>query len=100
MSCGHNRHALKSKWEGFAMVVNYAETNETLVTSAEQTPSGEVSGGTGGHVPMERETATTALSLPYNPVTGLFPLLEGPEYESFKEDIRTHGQHVPIWIYQ
>src|SRR5262249_9059568 len=37
--------------------------------------------------------------MPFDPVTELFPPLEGPEYESFKDDIRAHGQLVPIWVH-
>jgi hypothetical protein len=38
--------------------------------------------------------------MPFHPVAGLFPLLEGPEYEALKEDVRAHGQHVPVVTFQ
>src|SRR5262249_23590998 len=38
--------------------------------------------------------------IPFPPVAGLFPLLEGPEYEALKEDVRDHGQHVPVVTFQ
>jgi hypothetical protein len=36
----------------------------------------------------------------FHEVTGLFPLLEGAEYEGLKADILTHGQHVPVVTFQ
>jgi ParB-like chromosome segregation protein Spo0J len=38
--------------------------------------------------------------MPFHPVAGLFPLLEGPEYEALKADILTHGLHVPVVTFQ
>jgi hypothetical protein len=38
--------------------------------------------------------------MPFHPVAGLFPPLEGPEYEALKADILTHGLHVPVVTFQ
>jgi len=39
------------------------------------------------------------LHLKFHPLTELFPQLEGKQYEDLKEDIRKHGQLVPILIH-
>lgn len=38
--------------------------------------------------------------MPYHPASEIFQLLEGEEYEQFKEDIRVNGLLVPILTYQ
>jgi hypothetical protein len=46
------------------------------------------------------ETTHQRIDYPYHPVTQLFPLLEGPAFESLKKDIQENGQLVPVWIHQ
>src|SRR4051794_29046298 len=38
--------------------------------------------------------------MPFHEAANLFPLLEGPEYEEFKEDIRVNGQGEDITTYE
>jgi hypothetical protein len=37
--------------------------------------------------------------MPFHPATGLFPLLEGPDSESFRADLQANGQLVPVETY-
>ena len=39
-------------------------------------------------------------ALEFHPLANIFPLLGGEEFESLVEDIRRHGQHEPIVLYQ
>ena len=36
----------------------------------------------------------------FHPIAGLFPLIEGEQYEKFKTDIAEHGQREPGVIYE
>lgn len=36
----------------------------------------------------------------YHPVSNLFPLMQGADFEALKQDIGEHGQHEPIWLHQ
>jgi hypothetical protein len=45
------------------------------------------------------ETTHIIKEIPFHPVTELFPLLEGPAFESLKKDIQENGQHVAGWLY-
>jgi hypothetical protein len=33
-------------------------------------------------------------------IAGIFPLLEGPEFELLKQDIAAHGLRETIWLYE
>ena len=68
--------------------------------AADQTSPGEVSVVRGDQVATERAAAATDSSLPFHPVANLFPLLEGPEYQSLKEDIQAQGLRCPVLTYQ
>jgi hypothetical protein len=65
-----------------------------------QAPPSEVPGGTDEQGTLEREPTSEDHRLPFHPVTTLFNLLDGEEYESFKKDIESNGLLVPIWVYQ
>jgi ParB-like chromosome segregation protein Spo0J len=41
-----------------------------------------------------------AAELPFHPAATLFPLMSGPDFEKFKDDIRVNGQQEPIWTYR
>nr|WP_279196861.1 MT-A70 family methyltransferase [Ralstonia mannitolilytica] len=42
--------------------------------------------------------ATPRNSLPIHPIAHLFPVMNDDEFEQFKEDIREHGQQIPILV--
>ena len=35
----------------------------------------------------------------YHPVSNLFPLMQGADFEALKQDISEHGQLEPIWLH-
>lgn len=38
--------------------------------------------------------------VPFHAIAGIFPLMDGQPLADLTEDIRQHGQHEPIWLYE
>jgi N6-adenosine-specific RNA methylase IME4 len=40
------------------------------------------------------------IDIPFHPLSNLFPMMAGPEFDAFVEDVRRHGIQTPVTLYQ
>jgi ParB-like chromosome segregation protein Spo0J len=72
---------------------------DIATTVAEESAADEQNNGRSSLAPPPAESellGTDSTEMSYHPVSKLFPLLEGTEYQNLRKDIEEHGQLVPI----
>jgi hypothetical protein len=52
------------------------------------------------HLRQEQGGMTVTIDYPVHPAAELFPLLVGEELTALADNIRDHGLHEPIWLYE